>query len=520
MPTALSVFLHRVTGLLLLTGIFASTLPLAAAPYERIQTLSMDDGLPHSDVNAIVQDPDGYLWFATFSGLCKYDGYRIQTFRTDNSNLSSDRVLTLFIARDSSLYIGTESGGLNCYNPATESITPINDESHASADQVVNDIFQDHDGTIWVCRNDGLACLDTRNGGSSLRSKPRWGGYYIQCGTVLEDGRLLLSTDAGPAIYNPETEEIQNVLRDEIRARCLSIRTLRDGKIALSGGWGVRILDPESWKVSRICDFSSRIVFQDSQGELWVGAFNQGLYKYDANGAQLAHYHPKLPIPHAISSFEISALFEDRSGVLWIGTIGGGLNRLNIVEKHIACFTEAQGLSENRVITFLEARDGTLWVSTHGGNRPLRPTVGVVPQTPHQRNAEHPIRHRLGLLHRAERRPLDRNLGQGPLDRPPQRGRTGPDKRRSPGPATPSSRHRRRPSPSSESSRTATAISGSAPTAAVSSTFRRPPAASTAGSTMLTTSTTPIRSARTSRPTSVPIPPRARRPSGSEPARD
>ena len=367
MPTALSVFLHRVTGLLLLTGIFASTLPLAAAPYERIQTLSMDDGLPHSDVNAIVQDPDGYLWFATFSGLCKYDGYRIQTFRTDNSNLSSDRVLTLFIARDSSLYIGTESGGLNCYNPATESITPINDESHASADQVVNDIFQDHDGTIWVCRNDGLACLDTRNGGSSLRSKPRWGGYYIQCGTVLEDGRLLLSTDAGPVIYNPETEEIQNVLRDEIRARCLSIRTLRDGKIALSGGWGVRILDPESWKVNRICDFSSRIVFQDSQGELWVGAFNQGLYKYDANGAQLAHYHPKLPIPHAISSFEISALFEDSSGVLWIGTIGGGLNRLNIVEKHIACFTEAQGLSENRVITFLEARDGTLWVSTHGG---------------------------------------------------------------------------------------------------------------------------------------------------------
>ena len=367
MRTALSVFLHRVTGLLLLTGIFASILPLAAAPYERIQTLSMDDGLPHSDVNAIVQDPDGYLWFVTFSGLCKYDGYRIQTFRTDNSNLSSDRVLTLFIARDSSLYIGTESGGLNCYNPATESITPINDESHASADQVVNDIFQDHDGTIWICRNDGLACLDTRNGGSSLRSKPRWSGYYIQCGTVLEDGRLLLSTDAGPVIYNPETEEIQNVLRDEIRSRCLSIRTLRDGKIALSGGWGVRILDPESRKVSRICDFSSRIVFQDSHGELWVGAFNQGLYKYDANGAQLAHYHPKLPIPHAISSFEISALFEDRSGVLWIGTIGGGLNRLNIVEKHIACFTEAQGLSENRVITFLEARDGTLWVSTHGG---------------------------------------------------------------------------------------------------------------------------------------------------------
>lgn len=44
-----------------------------------------------------------------------------------------------------------------------------------------------------------------------------------------------------------------------------------------------------------------------------------------------------------VNSFEISALFEDRSGVLWIGTIGGGLSRLNVVEKHIECYTEAQG---------------------------------------------------------------------------------------------------------------------------------------------------------------------------------
>ena len=58
---------------------------------------------------------------------------------------------------------------------------------------------------------------------------------------------------------------------------------------------------------------------------------------------------------------------RDRSGVLWIGTIGGGLSRLNVVEKHIECYTEAQGLCENRIITFLEARDGILWVSTHGG---------------------------------------------------------------------------------------------------------------------------------------------------------
>lgn len=364
-PSILRSFPFNV--MLYFVGFLSPPLPAAAASYDRIQTLSMDEGLPHSDVNAITQDRDGYLWFATFSGLSKYDGYRLQTFRTDNSDLTSDRILCLFVARDSSLYIGTESGGLNRYDPVSETIFPVAEEPTTSADQVINNIFEDRKGTVWVCRNDGLGYLTLRGATTYLHVKNRWRGFYIQCGTALDSCRLLLSTDAGPVIYNPETEEIQNILRDEIKTRCFSMQSFADGKIALPGGWGVRIYDPKTDDLQRICDFSSRVTTQDNHGNIWVGSFNRGLYKYDRNGIKIVHYHPKLPIPHAVNSFEISALFEDRSGVLWIGTIGGGLSRLNVVEKHIECYTEAQGLCENRIITFLEARDGILWVSTHGG---------------------------------------------------------------------------------------------------------------------------------------------------------
>ena len=364
-PSILRSFPFNV--MLYFVGFLSPPLPAAAASYDRIQTLSMDEGLPHSDVNAITQDRDGYLWFATFSGLSKYDGYRLQTFRTDNSDLTSDRILCLFVARDSSLYIGTESGGLNRYDPVSETIFPVAEEPTTSADQVINNIFEDRKGTVWVCRNDGLGYLTLRGATTYLHVKNRWRGFYIQCGTALDSCRLLLSTDAGPVIYNPETEEIQNILRDEVKARCFAMQSFADGKIAISGGWGVRMHDPKTDDLQRICDFSSRVTTQDNHGNIWVGSFNRGLYKYDRNGIKIVHYHPKLPIPHAVNSFEISALFEDRSGVLWIGTIGGGLSRLNVVEKHIECYTEAQGLCENRIITFLEARDGILWVSTHGG---------------------------------------------------------------------------------------------------------------------------------------------------------
>ena len=372
-PSILRSFPFNV--MLYFVGFLSPPLPAAAASYDRIQTLSMDEGLPHSDVNAITQDRDGYLWFATFSGLSKYDGYRLQTFRTDNSDLTSDRILCLFVARDSSLYIGTESGGLNRYDPVSETIFPVAEEPTTSADQVINNIFEDRKGTVWVCRNDGLGYLTLRGATTYLHVKNRWRGFYIQCGTALDSCRLLLSTDAGPVIYNPETEEIQNILRDEIKTRCFSMQSFADGKIALSGGWGVRIYDPKTDDLQRICDFSSRVTTQDNHGNIWVGSFNRGLYKYDRNGIKIVHYHPKLPIPHAVNSFEISALFEDRSGVLWIGTIGGGLSRLNVVEKHIECYTEAQGLCENRIITFLEARDGILWVSTHGGITGTRRTA-------------------------------------------------------------------------------------------------------------------------------------------------
>lgn len=330
----------------------------------------MDEGLPHSDVNAIVQDCDGFLWVATFSGLSKWDGYRIKTFRTDNSALSSDRVLSLFVASDSLLYIGTESGKLNRYDPITEKITVIDDSEESTAsDRMINDLFQDQAGTVWVCRNDGLGYVSKHeeNGMPVVKSRFRWRGHYIQSGIALDSCRLLLSTDDGPVIYDTKTDETETVFRDYIRSHCFSIRLLADGNIALTGGWGVYLYRPATQELRMLCPNSSRVVTKDSRGNLWVGSFDRGLYKYDGDGNQLAHYHPKLPRPHATGSFEISALLEDRSGVLWIGTIGGGLNRMNIVEKQIKCFTEAQELSENRVITFLETGDGTLWVSTHGG---------------------------------------------------------------------------------------------------------------------------------------------------------
>ncbi|MBA2302175.1 MAG: hypothetical protein H0W08_06030 [Acidobacteria bacterium] len=45
-----------------------------------IKTYTTADGLPHNDVNRIVRDSHGFLWFCTADGLSRFDGYTFTNF--------------------------------------------------------------------------------------------------------------------------------------------------------------------------------------------------------------------------------------------------------------------------------------------------------------------------------------------------------------------------------------------------------------------------------------------------------
>ena len=57
--------------------------------FKQISTL---DGLPTDEVQKIYQDKEGFLWFATRYGFCKYDGYQITVYK---SSLNTPGLLTV-----------------------------------------------------------------------------------------------------------------------------------------------------------------------------------------------------------------------------------------------------------------------------------------------------------------------------------------------------------------------------------------------------------------------------------------
>lgn len=73
-------------------------------------------------VNSILQDSDGFLWFAGWEGLYRYDGHELKHFTHvsgDSTSLLSHNVNHLYEDRNGWLWVTSTGGGrvgLNRYN--------------------------------------------------------------------------------------------------------------------------------------------------------------------------------------------------------------------------------------------------------------------------------------------------------------------------------------------------------------------------------------------------------------------
>ena len=120
-------------------------LPIIDGTDVRFTSLSTGEGLSQRKVSLVVQDDQGFLWFATLYGLNRYDGYHIKIFAHDPGNpnsLSGVAVSALFKARDGALWIGCDQF-LNKLDPTTETF------KHYPVPYVTH-ISQDAAGMLWL----------------------------------------------------------------------------------------------------------------------------------------------------------------------------------------------------------------------------------------------------------------------------------------------------------------------------------------------------------------------------------
>src|SRR5262249_22244770 len=138
-------------------GLHAEQLP--------IKTYTTADGLACDQINRIVQDSHGFLWFCTNEGLSRFDGYKFTNYGTDQG-LPHSIVNYLLETRSGVYWIATE-GGVCRFNPTISQqapketalgagVSPASESRfvlyHTGEDQsarIVNVLIEDHTGTVW-----------------------------------------------------------------------------------------------------------------------------------------------------------------------------------------------------------------------------------------------------------------------------------------------------------------------------------------------------------------------------------
>ncbi|MFN4254247.1 MAG: two-component regulator propeller domain-containing protein [Saprospiraceae bacterium] len=392
----------------------------AAQPQFRFEQLSADIGPTHGAVNCAVQDSRGILWVGTWSGLMRYDGYRVKTYHQESGNaagLQSDQVTAVLEDRSHRLWVGTVNAGFHLFDRASETFQNFRfnpDDANSLSDNDVWGLFEDSRGYIWVGTKNGLNRFDPKTGAflrifSTVAGRSNYSADYIYSICETPDGSIWSATTRGlnrlkfrsERDYDLQHYELDPAAPDaELGNFIYRIRPARQepntlwvaskaglkkvrfsdsdmGFLQIAAAFRTVPGDPTSLSHNIVSDF-----FEENNGRLWVATYH-GLNLLEPKTGQFRRFFAQSGEAFSLNNDFVRCLFQDRTGILWLGT-DKGLNKLNLRHKPFQSIRlDKNGSAAGSVVTGISAggATGTLWVSTIGGlhrldtrNEQSRPT--------------------------------------------------------------------------------------------------------------------------------------------------
>ncbi len=363
--------------------------------------------------NKIVVDLQNNVWCGTNNGLLLFenaDKQKKPVFKSRfNYNpllvhsLSKNIIRSLLVDRTGILWVGSNGGGINKYDPtrkrfkhARKTLIP----NSLSYDKI-RSIYEDSRGTVWVGTEGGglnkhLEDLDENKYTSfkvfnsisksfALEEVDHNNQKTLYIGMEGNPGLAKLDITDPNKIDNNQVELVEDVnhsvfaiLQD--RSKTLWFGTYAGGIYRWipnrgNANYQKTIITHNASDSNSLSSNIIRYIFQDSKGTIWFATGN-GLNMLSATEAKKDN--PKFKSfknipddPSSISHNYIMSIYEDHLDNLWVGTLGGGLNKVEMneggTEATFVSFTEKDGLPSDVIKGILEDDQGHLWLATNKG---------------------------------------------------------------------------------------------------------------------------------------------------------
>lgn len=357
------------------------------------QTLSVVDGLPDSNVEAIVQDRQGYIWIGTRNGLVRHAGHQLTRLSHDPSEpnaLPGVNIMSLLAASDGTVWAGISGQGVVQIGPDLRLLQHLAPASLGGVlpHENIWTMAEDCDGGIWMgLMRGGVVRLDVDTGEiRHFDQRPEYGlsesGFQLelmvdrQCRTWLvqseqvsrleDSGQaafepiLVRDRDVDDPIFNAITEAVDGKVYATRLHQLLAIegpheaREIFDAKATITGfvhdddGWmllttydGLLRWHPEHGAGERIRAIDGLDeglpanalfnILRDAEGGLWLSVFRNGV-AYLPPGHQAFGRYQVLPgREDGLQLRAVAAIAPAReAGKLWLGSVDGGVQRLDL----------------------------------------------------------------------------------------------------------------------------------------------------------------------------------------------
>ncbi len=290
----------------------------------------------HNDLIAVETDDSGDVWFSSRNGLLS----SLNKKGEFESRWFPGNISSIFKDQHGNLYFGNTSGkiyhmsGDNLNPEAIKDITPEDVKLG-----VIRSLFKDQWDNLWVGSESGLFVM--------YAHERQFEAFQSKSDPATDIKSLIM--DNQNRLWLSQADKLKIKQNDHII----------DPSILIRSG------DP----------FANHLiykVFKDSRGLIWIGTFNNGMYRFNPDTGHMKHYDFQNPDNLALTGTNsIWEFSEDQMGNLWIGSWGGGLifyNRENGTFKTYLSDPETNNsLSNNKVLSILTDSEGIVWVGTDGG---------------------------------------------------------------------------------------------------------------------------------------------------------
>jgi len=323
-----------------------------------IKKIGMDEGLSNSFIVGISQDRNGYIWFATESGLNRFDGHNFRIYKKNqglSTGVNSNELNQVLADNDGkTVWIATQRTGLNAFDTKTEKFTYFLNNQKDPSSIVTNDITnltQASDGNLWLCTY-------------------HWGVDYYnkQTGKFTHYNQSNVPGLVSNHVWSIADDKHGKLFIGHVFDG-LSVLSYKDRKIK---HYNFNPKDPNSLPgVEVLC------IHIDKRNNVWLGT-NNGLALFNQVTEKFTVYRNTPRNPGSLSANRILSISEFTDGKLWIGVNQGGINILDIQKQplstpekvtfqHIEANDDESGLSHKTVKVVYQDSYKNIWIGTLGG---------------------------------------------------------------------------------------------------------------------------------------------------------